>query len=319
MYKFFGLSFLLTAFTCNLLYAQDSTRRHGGTYFVQLATTALSTSDRTAFWLHANQYGVIPTKPQGMLASAAVQYQVPLSRRSNRWWLEGAIEVMGQTNNPEFKGIVNEGYLRLKYKKWELYGGRKREYVGLSDTLLGMGSMVSSTNALPIPQIRIGTYDFIPVIGRWLHMKAYLTHGWFENSRPFVQNAYLHQKGLYVRLGTKNWPIVLHAGEGRYQSHRITRVTSESDRGETLYRVTYRHAREEIDDTFAFYYSSAGGGMIRFKSKETGKNLYVHTLNASGLATSRLLPAIVEQFQQADGSVVVPEPLQPWVGVEMLA
>ena len=59
-------------------------------------------------------------------------------------------------------------------------------------------------------------------------------------------------------------------------------------------------------------------GMIRFKSKETGKNLYVHTLNASGLATSRLLPAIVEQFQQADGSVVVPEPLRPWVGAEVL-
>jgi seryl-tRNA synthetase len=59
-------------------------------------------------------------------------------------------------------------------------------------------------------------------------------------------------------------------------------------------------------------------GMIRFKSKETGKNLYVHTLNASGLATSRLLPAIVEQFQQADGSVVVPEVLRPWVGEETL-
>jgi seryl-tRNA synthetase len=58
--------------------------------------------------------------------------------------------------------------------------------------------------------------------------------------------------------------------------------------------------------------------MIRFKSKASGKNLYVHTLNASGLATSRLLPAIVEQFQQADGSVVVPEPLRPWVGMEVL-
>jgi seryl-tRNA synthetase len=59
-------------------------------------------------------------------------------------------------------------------------------------------------------------------------------------------------------------------------------------------------------------------GMIRFKSKETGKNLYVHTLNASGLATSRLLPAIVEQFQQADGSVTVPEALRAWVGTDML-
>ena len=39
-------------------------------------------------------------------------------------------------------------------------------------------------------------------------------------------------------------------------------------------------------------------GNIRFKDKKTDKNEFVHTLNASGLATSRLFPAIVEQFQQ---------------------
>ena len=52
----------------------------------------------------------------------------------------------------------------------------------------------------------------------------------------------------------------------------------------------------------------------RFKSSATGKNEFVHTLNGSGLATSRVLPAIVEQFQQPDGSVVVPEVLRPFMG-----
>lgn len=51
-------------------------------------------------------------------------------------------------------------------------------------------------------------------------------------------------------------------------------------------------------------------GAMRFKNKETGKTEFMHTLNGSGLATSRLLPAILEQFQQADGSVVVPEVLR---------
>lgn len=59
-------------------------------------------------------------------------------------------------------------------------------------------------------------------------------------------------------------------------------------------------------------------GMIRFKRTESNKNEYLHTLNASGLATSRLLPAIVEQFQQADGSVIVPEVLRAAVGVDIL-
>ena len=59
-------------------------------------------------------------------------------------------------------------------------------------------------------------------------------------------------------------------------------------------------------------------GNIRFKRKETKKNEFVHTLNASGLATSRVYPAIMEQFQQADGSVRVPEVLQKWVGKKTL-
>ncbi|MFA7700794.1 MAG: aminoacyl--tRNA ligase-related protein, partial [Bacilli bacterium] len=55
-------------------------------------------------------------------------------------------------------------------------------------------------------------------------------------------------------------------------------------------------------------------GMMRYRDKETGKMKYCHTLNASGLATSRLMPAILEQFQQADGSVAVPEVLRPFMG-----
>lgn len=53
-------------------------------------------------------------------------------------------------------------------------------------------------------------------------------------------------------------------------------------------------------------------GSIRFK--DAGQDTeFVHTLNASGLATSRLLPAILEQNQQADGSVIIPEVLRPYL------
>lgn len=54
-------------------------------------------------------------------------------------------------------------------------------------------------------------------------------------------------------------------------------------------------------------------GQIRYKNAETGKNEFVHTLNASGLATSRLLPAILEQNQHADGSVVIPKVLHKYL------
>ena len=54
-------------------------------------------------------------------------------------------------------------------------------------------------------------------------------------------------------------------------------------------------------------------GMMRYKDKD-GKVHYCHTLNGSGLATSRLIPAILEQNQQEDGSVIIPEVLRPFMG-----
>ena len=59
-------------------------------------------------------------------------------------------------------------------------------------------------------------------------------------------------------------------------------------------------------------------GQIRYRPEGQKKTELVHTLNASGLATSRLVPAIVEQFQQADGSVRVPPVLVKWLGKEWL-
>ena len=52
----------------------------------------------------------------------------------------------------------------------------------------------------------------------------------------------------------------------------------------------------------------------RFRDTSTGKTAFVHTLNGSGLATSRVIPAIVEQYQNEDGSITVPEVLRKYLG-----
>lgn len=51
----------------------------------------------------------------------------------------------------------------------------------------------------------------------------------------------------------------------------------------------------------------------RWRNPETGKPELVHTLNGSGLAVGRTLVAVLENFQQADGSVIVPDALRPWM------
>jgi seryl-tRNA synthetase len=52
---------------------------------------------------------------------------------------------------------------------------------------------------------------------------------------------------------------------------------------------------------------------IKFRHGGTGKSDFVHTLNGSGLAVGRTLIAILENYQQADGTVAVPEALRPYM------
>ena len=75
---------------------------------------------------------------------------------------------------------------------------------------------------------------------------------------------------------------------------------------------------KEVSSCSNAYDYQARRGNIRFRRKDAKKPELLHTLNASGLATSRVLPAIVEQYQQADGSVIVPEVLRKWVGKDRL-
>ena len=53
---------------------------------------------------------------------------------------------------------------------------------------------------------------------------------------------------------------------------------------------------------------------IRYRGEKGAKPAYVHTLNGSGLAVGRTVAAILENYQQEDGSVMIPEALRPYMG-----
>jgi len=64
-------------------------------------------------------------------------------------------------------------------------------------------------------------------------------------------------------------------------------------------------------------FQSRRGG-IRFKPKAGGKSEFVHTLNGSGLAVGRTWIAVVENYQQADGSIIMPDVLRPYMGTDRI-
>jgi len=80
--------------------------------------------------------------------------------------------------------------------------------------------------------------------------------------------------------------------------------------GQSVYR--------EISSCSNFEAFQARRANIRYKPEGKGKSEFVHTLNGSGLAIGRTWVAIVENYQQADGSVLIPEALRPYIGAEKI-
>lgn len=73
-------------------------------------------------------------------------------------------------------------------------------------------------------------------------------------------------------------------------------------------------AFREISSCSNFEDFQARRAQIRYRKEAKGKPIFVHTLNGSGLAVGRTLVAVLENYQQKDGSVVIPEALRPYMG-----
>ena len=106
--------------------------------------------------------------------------------------------------------------------------------------------------------------------------------------------------------------------------HRVTKLAAKdcsASMGKTFdieVWIPSMNDYKEVSSASNAYDYQARRGNIRFRRSDSGKTEFIHTLNASGLATSRIFPAILEQYQQEDGSVVVPEVLRKWVGTDVI-
>lgn len=79
-----------------------------------------------------------------------------------------------------------------------------------------------------------------------------------------------------------------------------------------------QNAYREISSCSNFGDFQARRAKIRYKNEATGKNEFVHTLNGSGLPIGRTLVAVLEQYQQKDGSILIPEALQKYTNFKRI-
>lgn len=166
----------------------------------------VSSNGETPFWFRTNQFGAVPDHAAAGAIQATVRrnyvFYDSLNARPRKFdWSAGVSPVGTYDNTDRFQFILPQAHASIRFKRTELYVGRRKEVMGLGDTTLSSGFYAVSGNSLPIPKIQIGTVGFTPLkfTGNFLAVHAGFAHGWFNTD--YIQGVRLHQKFLYFRLG----------------------------------------------------------------------------------------------------------------------
>jgi seryl-tRNA synthetase len=126
-----------------------------------------------------------------------------------------------------------------------------------------------------------------------------------EQSEQALEELTGHAEKVLQRLGLAYRVVTLSTGDmgfGASKTHDLEVWLP----GQNAYR--------EISSCSNCWDFQARRAQIRTRGADGGKPRLAHTLNGSGLAVGRTLVAVLENYQQADGSVVVPEALRPYLG-----
>jgi seryl-tRNA synthetase len=126
-----------------------------------------------------------------------------------------------------------------------------------------------------------------------------------ENSSRALEELTSHAESILQRLEIPYRVIILCTGDMGFSSARTFDIEAWLP-GQSMYR--------EISSCSVCTDFQARRMMARWRNPETGKPELVHTLNGSGLAVGRTLIAVMENYQQQDGSIRVPEVLRPYMG-----
>ncbi len=130
-----------------------------------------------------------------------------------------------------------------------------------------------------------------------------------ENSYQELENLTAHAETILKKLGLHYRTMTLCTGDMGFSAAKTYDIEVWLP-GQNTYR--------EISSCSNFEDYQARRMKIRYKAKD-GKNHYAHTLNGSGLAVGRTLIAILENYQQKDGSIKVPDALIPYMGVSTIS
>lgn len=172
-------------------------------------------------WIASDNFGVTSINKNSGYVRVGAFHDLDKSKRFS--WGAGLDLVAGWNQLAPFK--IQQAYGEVKYRCLNAMIGQKEQRNELLDTEIGQGSMLYSGNAMPVPQVRIGIFDYADVWGckGWFGIKGYIAYGKYTDSR-FMHNwvgdnskrldgALYHSKGIWFRIGNeKKFPLTYEFG-----------------------------------------------------------------------------------------------------------
>lgn len=182
---------------------------------------SFSAGKNTPLWLAANKHGLGSIqKNNGYLMAGVFR---PMEK-DKRFSYELGLELAGAYNF-ESNFMVRQAYVDLKYYFLNLSIGSKCRDGEMKNQELSSGALSFSGNSLPIPQARIGIFDYIAIPGTkdWLSVKGYIAYGVFTDGKwqkdfvqgkqhQYVRKTLFHDKAIYFRIGDGKFPLLLEGG-----------------------------------------------------------------------------------------------------------
>lgn len=164
---------------------------------------AFGTGGTTGFaphWIAADRYGLFSDTTNDALIMPG--FEMPM-RFGKHFKINTGFDFA--INHDLKKSFIYQGYLNAYYGKLQLKMGRQEYTIGQHSDTLSSGSFIISNNALPVPMIGLGFYNYVevPFTHGYVYIKGAWNQGWLDNNRlehSLYNKPFYHEKYLYVKF-----------------------------------------------------------------------------------------------------------------------
>ena len=191
--------------------AGNAVTRNSVLYFAEANGNVAFNGTNAPYYHIANRQGLSSISPNNGYLRAGV---IKKTNQSKRFDYGGAIDLVGAAGfSSPF--IIQQAYAEVQFLCFDLMAGSKEYWGEMKNPSLSSGGMVWSGNARPIPQVRLGIFDFVefPCTNGWLQVKLDMSYGRFTDDRylrdefggwdkkkwAYTEDVFYHQKKVFFR------------------------------------------------------------------------------------------------------------------------